>query len=139
MDKRFRLISIMIISIFLCACTAMETGAEQQTVQEAEVQEPEYYGMWKLVRLQDLTGEYDDELMEQVLEDMRQQNADFIVYIGDDSSIFNGKVSEALMFDFDQMIVTDESGQSSAFTYENGQIAFDISDKYHCVFEKADS
>jgi hypothetical protein len=67
---------------------------------------------------------------------MREKGADFIVHIADESFISYGEAKEALIFDFEKMIVTDESGQSSSLTYEDGQIAFDISDKYHCIFEK---
>ena len=137
MRKGFTLLLIIMLGIGLCACDA---SADKPVKEEESVQndEPEYYGMWKLIRLEDLTGEYDDGFMEQVLQEMREQDADFILYIGDDSSIYNGSVSEALIFDFEDLIVIDESGQSSSFTYEAGLIAFDISDKYHCIFEKSE-
>ena len=137
MKKGFTILLVILLGMGLCACgSSADDPVKEEETETAE--EPEYYGMWKLVRLEDLTGEYDDGLMEQVLEDMRKQDADFILYIGDESSIYNGSVSEALIFDFEDLIVTDESGQSSVFTYENGQIAFDISGKYHCIFEKTE-
>lgn len=135
MKKLFKILLAIIMVLNLCACSATVSDKnEEEEIQETN--DPEYYGIWKLVKLEDLTGEYDDELMEQVLEDMRSQNADFILNIFDDSTISNGNVSEALIFDFDRLTVTDESGESGPFTYENGQIAFDISNKYHCIFEK---
>lgn len=134
MKKLFKILLAIMMVLNLCACSATVSDKNEEEIQETN--DPEYYGIWKLVKLEDLTGEYDDELMEQVLEDMRSQNADFILNIFDDSTISNGNVSEALIFDFDRMTVTDESGESGPFTYENGQIAFDISNKYHCVFEK---
>ncbi len=134
MKKLFKILLAIMMVLNLCACSATVSDKNEEEIQETN--DPEYYGIWKLVKLEDLTGEYDDELMEQVLEDMRSQSADFILNIFDDSTISNGNVSEALIFDFDRMTVTDESGESGPFTYENGQIAFDISNKYHCVFEK---
>ena len=135
MKKLLTVLLLMILSMGLCACSAV-SGNLQKENEEPEMAEPEYYGTWRLVGLKDLTGEYDDILMEQVLEDMREKGADFIVHIADESFISYGEAKEALIFDFEKMIVTDESGQSSSFTYEDGQIAFDISDKYHCIFEK---
>ena len=134
MKKLLRILLAIMMVFSLCACSSSVSEKIEEEIQESD--DPEYYGIWKLVKLEDLTGEYDDELMEQVLEDMRSQNADFILNIFDDSSISNGNVSEALIFDFENLTVTDESGESGPFTYENGQIAFDISDKYHCIFEK---
>lgn len=137
MKKANRILSVIMMVLSLCACSAGFMDHIEEQVQETK--EPEYYGVWKLVKLEDLTGESDDQLMKQVLEDMREQGADFVLEIGESSLLSNDEVSESLIFDFENMIVTDESGETGPFTYENGQIAFDISNRYHCVFEKQES
>ena len=121
MKKLIKIMMAAMLVLVLASCSAKEKEPENKT--------PDYYGTYKVVKLESMDGSISQDALDLTLDQMLSKNQLFYLEIGDTSYIYNPKdgelVPNEMTADFDNMLFKNAGNPNDPgmeFKYEEGQI-----------------